>query len=235
MLESIPQWQHAMRKSGVPTLGSGLIYPLPEERIVCDPFPIPPHFRVIKAIDLGYSHPTAIAWLAYDAERDVIYLVKDYKQSGEVPAVHAAAARSLWPDAPMVVPHDADNREKGSGVTMGQLYREAGIANQLTFTNADGSRFVEPGLLELFERMRSDRFKVFADCTQTLKEFRGYHRDDEGRIVKQFDDLMDAMRYGCVMAPRYAVRLADAARGGAQLERRSDGTVRYNPELTGLS
>jgi hypothetical protein len=234
MLESIPAWQHAMRRDGVPTLGSGLIYPLPEDRITCEPFDIPPHFRVLRAIDLGYSHPTAGAWLAYDAERDIVFLTKTYKRSGEVPAVHAAALNAVWPKSPVVFPHDADNTEKGSGVTMAQLYREAGIGNQLIFTNEDGSRFVEPGLLQLFELMRSDRFKVFADCADFLREFRGYHRDDNGKIVKELDDIMDAVRYGALMVKRYGVRLADVSRTG-ELPLNRAGQVRYAPELEGLS
>ena len=40
ILSGIPEHEKDMRKLGVPFFGSGLIYPIPESRITCDPFPL---------------------------------------------------------------------------------------------------------------------------------------------------------------------------------------------------
>ncbi len=204
VLAGIPEHEKDMRQKGIPFFGSGLVYAVSEARIMIDPFPIPDHFRTIRAFDLGTRHPTAIAWLAYDTEQDTIYLVKDYASTGQPAAVHAAAANSLWPDSPVVFPPDVDTTERGSGQTIRYYYEQAGMRRTLDFKNPDGSRSVEPGILDLQERMRDGRFRAFSTCQQFLKERRLYHRDEKGRIVKKNDDLLDAVRYGSQML-RYAV------------------------------
>ena len=69
-------------------------------------------------------------------------------------------------------------------------------------THEDGGNGVEAGLMDILDRMRSNRFKVFSTCTEWFEEFLLYHRKD-GKVVKLNDDLMAATRYGCMML-RYA-------------------------------
>jgi hypothetical protein len=54
---------------------------------------------------------------------------------------------------------------------------------------------VETGLYDVWQRMSSGRLKVFRSCVNWVNEFRLYRRDDKGRVVKENDHLMDAMRY----------------------------------------
>ena len=199
MLENVPEHEKEMRSLGTPFFGAGLIYGIPEKRIIVEPFEVPSHYRVIRAMDLGTRHPTGIVWLAHDSEADVVYLVKDYAVKGEPAAVHAAAANALWSHAPLVFPPDVDTTEKGSGKTVRRFYQDAGLSNTLDFRNPDGTRYVEPGIIELLERMKTGRFKVFNTCQHFLREFRLYHRDEKGRIVKENDDVLDAVRYGVQM------------------------------------
>ena len=210
----IPEHEIDMRTKGLPYFGSGLVFPIPESRIKIKPFELSdvPWLRYLRAIDLGINHPTALAWLAYDPEIDRIYLLRDYSQSGDVPAVHAAAANSYLDFAPCVFPHDIDHREKGSGRTMREYYYDAGLKNSLDFENKDGSRYVEPGIMDMWDRMRSDRFKVFDTCEKFFREMRMYHRD-EGKIVPLNDDVISATRYGSVMIPRYGVPYGGHRRG----------------------
>ena len=213
ILKGIPEHEREMRSQGVPFFGSGRVYPLPESRIRCEqndeagrPITSIPWLKYIRAMDLGINHPTAIAWLAYDAEIDRIYVLRTYSESDSAAAVHAAAANSYLAFAPCVFPHDIDNREKGSGKTVRQYYSDAGLKNTLDFSNRDGTKYVEPGLTEINDRMRTDRFKVMSDCHHFFREMRGYHRED-GQVVKKNDDVMDAVRYGAMMIPRYGVAL----------------------------
>ena len=104
----------------------------------------------------------------------------------------------------MVFPHDVDTREKGSGKTIRRFYAEAGMTRTLDFKNVDGSISVEPGIHQLMERMRDGRLKVFHTCTEYFREFRLYHRK-EGKLVKENDDVLDALRYGAMMVGRYGV------------------------------
>lgn len=204
LLAAIPEYQREMRSKGIPILGEGMVYPVAEEAIKCDPFELPNHFRVCAAIDFGIAHPTAVAWMAYDADRDIMYLTDAYKRAGEIPAVHAAMIRGKGAAVPLIYPHDGDNTEKGSGNTLADLYREAGLNVVGRFTNPDGTNFVEPGIMELLERMRTGRFKVFADIKDFFDEFRRYHRK-KGKIVKEHDDLLDAVRYAALSVQRFGV------------------------------
>lgn len=181
-------------------MGEGLIYDLPESDIVIDPIEIPSHWRRICAIDIGVAHDTAAVWSAYDAASDTVYIYDCYHAKAGVPSLHGTAinARGTW--IPVVLPHDADNTERGSGKTVAQYYREAGV-NVLheTFYNpvdwtGKKNNFVEPGIMEMLQRMKTGRLKVFSTCGRFFEEMRRYHRKD-GKINKVFDDTMDAARY----------------------------------------
>ena len=65
-----------------------------------------------------------------------------------------------------------------------------------------GRTSVEAGISEMLSRMETGRFKVFSNLNDWFEEFRLYHRKD-GKIVKERDDLISAVRYG-LMDLRYA-------------------------------
>jgi phage terminase large subunit-like protein len=226
ILQGIPEHEQDMRSKGVPYFGSGLVFPIPENRIRFEqaedgkPITTVPWLRYLRAMDLGIDHPTAIAWLAYDSEIDRIYVLRTYSQRGDAAAVHAAAANSYLDFAPCVFPPDIDTREKGSGKTVREYYSQAGLKNTLDFANPDGSRYVEPGIAELYDRMRSDRFKVFPECTDFFREMRLYHRDN-GKLVPLDDDVISAVRYGAMMIGRYGVPYGGHQKGRKPKVRKS--------------
>ena len=76
------------------------------------------------------------------------------------------------------------------------------------FTNPDGTNYVEPALMEMLERFRTGRLKVFSNLTPWFEEFRRYHRK-KGKIHKEFDDLMDATRYSAISVTRFGQNQAE--------------------------
>lgn len=221
MLESIPAYQHDMRRYGKPQLGSGLIYDLDEKSITVEPFDIPDHWPRIAGIDIGIDHPTAVAWSTYDVATDTIYIYDVYSESGNIPALHATAINSRGNWIPVVLPHDADNTERGSGRSVMSYYQEAGVNclletfyNPLDFTGKKNN-FVEPGIMEIFQRMKTGRFKIFSTCQPLFAEMRQYHRKD-GKVVKKGDDLVDAMRYSALSVIGRGETPASAGRGKHQ-------------------
>ena len=44
LLAETPEWLRDARSRGIPSLGAGAIYPIKEEAIRVDPFPIPSHW-----------------------------------------------------------------------------------------------------------------------------------------------------------------------------------------------
>lgn len=198
IIDSYPAHEREARTKGIPTLGSGLIFPVLEESIIVDPFDIPAHWAQIGALDFGWDHPTAAVNLAWDRDTDVVYLTKDYRQRQATPIFHATAVKPWGTWLPWAWPHDGNN-DTAAGENLSKQYREQGLdmlPEHATFE--DGSNSVEAGLMDMLDRMLSGRFKVFKTCTAWLEERRLYHRKD-GKIVKERDDVISASRYGVMM------------------------------------
>jgi hypothetical protein len=62
---------------------------------------------------------------------------------------------------------------------------------------------VEAGLTEVWNLMVSGRLKVQEHLHNWRSEFRKYHRDEKGKVVKANDHLMDATRYLVVSGRDY--------------------------------
>ncbi len=211
-LKKLPPHERDMRSKGIPLMGSGMVFPISEDDIIIEPIEIPRHWRRICGIDFGINHPFAAIWLAYDSESDVVYLIDEYLQTGTVPPVHASAIRmrSTW--IPIIWPHDGLVRDKASGVPLADIYRkQEGLPLRIDrFTNppapgqeeGQGGFGVEVGIMEMWQRMETGRFRVFSTCQRWLGEFRQYHRKD-GKIVALKDDAIDASRLA-IMSLRHS-------------------------------
>ena len=195
ILEGLPPHERKMRSQGLPILGSGLVFPIDEESLKIEAFAIPAHWPRIAGIDFGGDHPTAVVWAAWDRDQDSLYIYDTYRMSGETPTMHAASIKLRGPEVPVAWPHDGMQHDKGSGVALKDQYVRLGI-NMLGqhATNPDGSNSVEPGIMDMLTRMQTGRFKVFEHLSNWFEELRMYHRQD-GKIIKERDDLMSATRY----------------------------------------
>lgn len=184
---SIPPFQRDARSKGVPQLGAGAIYPVPESEIVVDDFDIPAHWPRVFGMDVGWNR-TAVVWGALDKESGVVYLYSEYYRGQAEPALHAEAIRARG-EMPGVIDPASRGRAQTDGQQLLGLYRRHG----LDVTPANNA--VEAGLYEVWQQMSSGRFKVFKSLKNWISEFRLYRRDEKGRVVKDNDHLMDATRY----------------------------------------
>lgn len=199
IIDSYPPHEREARTKGVPSMGSGRIFPVLEENIVVDPFDVPESWVHIAGLDFGWDHPTAGVELVWDRDNDIIFVVKDYRQREATPIIHAAALKPWGSWLPWAWPHDGLQHDKTSGEQLAVQYRELGLnltAWRSTFE--DGSNGVEAGISEMLQRMQTGRWKVFRGCIYWLEEFRLYHRKD-GLIVKERDDVLSASRYAMMM------------------------------------
>jgi len=198
-LALFPKHEHKARMQGIPYAGSGLIYPIDEDTIIVEAFRIPDHWPRIKGLDFGWDHPTSAIELAWDRDTDTVYLINEYSARERTPREHAPHINDGGSWQPVSWPHDGYQHDKGSGETLADQYRKVGV-NMLDdrAKHEDGSNGVEAGLMEILTRMETGRFLVFDHCTQWQEERRTYHRD-KGKIVKLYDDLMDATRYAVMM------------------------------------
>lgn len=206
LLASFPVHQREMRTRGVPMLGHGRIYDFSEELVSCEPFDAPDHFYLIDGCDFGYDHPQAQVQLWWDKDMDTFYLAKAWKARNMTPAQAWGATKSWSENVPTAWPQDGLQTEKGSSKQLREYYIEAGfdmLHEHATWP--DGGNGVEVGLMELRELMVTGRFKVFSGLRDWFEEFTQYHRDENGKIHKLKEDLLDATRYAYMMR-RHAVQ-----------------------------
>jgi phage terminase large subunit-like protein len=203
IVNSYPAHEKDARVKGIPILGSGRIFPVAEASIAFDAFDFPRHWPSICGLDFGWDHPTAAVWARWDRDADTIYIYDCYRVRESTPVIHAAAIKARGGWIPVAWPHDGLQHSKDSGEQLAEQYRRQGLAMLPEHAqHEDGSIGVEAGLMDMLDRMYTGRLKVARHLLDWWEEFRLYHRE-EGRIVKEYDDLMAASRYLC-MSLRFA-------------------------------
>jgi phage terminase large subunit-like protein len=191
LLASIPAYQRDARTKGTPQLGAGAIYPLAESDIVVAPFVIPKHWPRVFGMDVGWKR-TAAVFGALDRETNTTYLYHEYYRGQAEPVVHAAGIKAPGAWIPGVI----DPACMGSGQIDGRNLMEMYGVLGLILTAADNA--VETGIFTVFDMLSGGRLKVFSSLLNWISEFRKYHRDEKGKVVKADDHLLDATRYLCV-------------------------------------
>jgi hypothetical protein len=191
MEASLPPHQRDARMKGIPALGSGAIYPVPEEDFLIDDIELPLHWRRFYAMDVGWNR-TAALFFAYDPETDVLYAYAEYYRGQAEPSIHADAIKAKGDWMRGAIDPAARGRSQIDGKQLIQLYGDLG----LVLVPADNS--VETGIYDVYQRLSLGRLKVFRSCVNWISEYRVYRRDEKGRIIKENDHLMDVTRYGCV-------------------------------------
>jgi phage terminase large subunit-like protein len=185
------------RTKGIPSLGSGLVYPVREELYVISPIQIPDYWPRCYGLDFGWHHPTAAVFLAHDQDNDVVYAYAEYAANRMTPQHHAYELIKQGADwMPGAYDYAGEATAATDGANVVDLYKQAGLRSLIP---AD-KRSVSKGIYTILQRMENGKFKVFSNLTKLLTEIRMYSRDENGKINKGNDDLLDAMRYGITTA-----------------------------------
>lgn len=155
-------------------------------------------------LDVGWKKTAAI-WLAHDRDTDIVYAYSEhYRGMAEAP-IHAKAIRLRGDWIPGVIDTAARGRSQIDGKTLWKLYEDEGLHLH------KANKAVESGLLETLDRLSTGRLKIFRTLQKTLGEIRLYRRNENGKIVKENDHLMDALRYGVLKLPIATTRPAQYA------------------------
>lgn len=190
--DSIPPYQRDARAKGIPSLGAGAIYPVPESDIVIPDFPIPDHWPRAYGLDVGWNK-TAAVWGAHNRDTDTTFLYSEHYRSEAEPVVQVDGIRSRGVWIPGAIDPASRGRSQVDGRQLLQLYSDLG----LHLSMADNS--VEAGLYLVWTLLSSGKLKIFASLQNFLGEYRIYRRDEKGKVVKERDHLMDALRYLMMM------------------------------------
>ena len=202
------------RMMGIPAMGSGTVYPISDETLKYDAFPIPKSWKRIAAIDFGRGdHPIACVWLAFSPE-GCCYLYDCFKLTrvGDAEVASQILSRGHW--IPVAYPHDFMRSSGISTVgdetkTEGWVYKEIFAKYGINFTDhnaktEEGSVRVEAGIVQVRQAMVEGQFKVASHLSEWFKEKATYLYKEDGTVTKEKDDLLDATRYAYIMR-RYAV------------------------------
>ena len=210
------------RMNGIPTMGSGVVFPVDDKDIWFDyEGKIPETWERIGGLDFGRGdHPTAVVWCARDPMRDTVYVYDCIETIRKSVAENASLMRRRGAWIPISYPHDLmrdsgvsvsnDKLKQTEGYRYKQMYEDEGVT--LTPTNAktvEGSTKVEVGICEMRQRMLEGRLKVAKHLSEWFKEKQTYRYGEDGKPIKEKDHLLDATRYAIIML-RYAVSEREA-------------------------
>ncbi len=195
--ESIPPYQRDARAKGIPVLGSGVIYPVPESAFVVNPCELPNYWPRAYALDVGWN-VTASVWGAWDRQDDCVYIYSEHYRGQVEPSVHADAIkmRGAWIWGAIDPASSASNQKDGTQLI--QEYAKLG----LNLVPADNT--VEAGIHATYRRLSTGRLKIFRSCPNLLGELRIYRRDEKGKIIKEKDHCCDALRYLIMTGLKFA-------------------------------
>ena len=208
LLNSIPPYQRDARSRGVPSLGSGVIYPVPEADYLVEPFEIPGAWKRLYGMDVGGK--TAAVWLALDPETNKIYVYSAYYQERQEPSIHAAAIKGRGDWIPGAIDPASRGRSQADGQRLMDMYRDLGLDVHKAI-NA-----VETGLYTVWEALSTDKLKIFnRGCEPLLKEMRTYARDEKGSVIKLNDHCCDSLRYAYMTRDLAKTKLATVNRVSA--------------------
>jgi phage terminase large subunit-like protein len=194
------------RLEGTPQLGAGPIFPielLPSVITTFNPDDLPSWARWCVGIDFGIAGGFAAALIAWAHDIGVIWVIDSFMMQGSSALYHTQRIHSMCRGLriPIAFPHDGHVRDLGSGMALAQQYKNFGanmMAKHATNHGTNENR-VEPGLQEIRELMFCGKLHIAGHNTELIEQMRTYHRDQDFRVVKERDHLIDAMRYAIMM------------------------------------
>lgn len=188
IIASTPPYLRDARSKGLPSMGAGAIYPIELTEVTTAPIEIPAYWPRGYALDVGWKK-TAALWGAWDRSSDILYGYTEHYRGQAEPSIHATAIKARGEWIPGVIDPAARGRSQHDGEQLMAQYQALGLVLNLAKTD------IESGLFAVWERLSTGRLKLFNTLLNTQAEYRLYRRDEKGQIVKQFDHLMDCLRY----------------------------------------
>ena len=208
MLDATPPHLKESRSKGLPSMGSGTIYTIPLEEILVKDFDIPPHWKRVIGMDVGWNN-TAVVWLAQNPDTKEVFVYSEYKRGQAEPVIHASAIKTRGDWIPIAIDPASRGRSQADGKQLFNMYRELG----LKLFPADNA--VEAGIYQVQEMLATGRLKFFRSLSELSKEYVVYRRDQKGRVVKDNDHLQDALRYAvCALKHARQQPIPETNQGG---------------------
>lgn len=204
------------RIKGIPSLGTGLVWPVAEEDIIVPAFRVPSSWPQLITLDPGWDHGTGAMRWALDQDAGAIYGIADYWKRLETVAVHADAINA-WGEWQNIAIDYASGMNVDDGESVKAKYRSK---LKGTVLNARKNREVTIGHQDVYDRFVNGQLFIFDTCRKWVGQFRQYVRGENGKIVKPADhhfELMDCTRYASNGIDQFKVMPPEAMRNRAKV------------------
>jgi len=223
LLAGLPEFEIPMRTKGIPSKGSGAIFPIDDSAIRIPAQEPKEHWNVMCAVDFGKTRDPSVVMFGYkdDDGNYVIYDEYYLDKDRSVNAIAAVIRNSITPNIPVIVPHDGNSsieglgnetranllRELGCNVPMGTFCNPPFIRNKITNT-AEKNIGKEGGLHWMNYGFKQGFIKVTENCVNFFKQKQSYFWTTKGgkTIPKDGnDDTIDCSRYLLLSIDRLGV------------------------------
>lgn len=181
---------------GVPVCGVGRVFDFDiNECLETPPDPIPGWWRLIAGLDPSVKSNGT--WggvlLAQDPETGMIFLLKHYLETNLTFVEHTAKLINFLPKGITLVSDPAGSGETLDRESILDYIRDKSTFNVVAAYKAGGAK--SRAINTILELHRQDLFKINKECIQAIEEFNNYSRDEQGKIIKKDDHILDACFY----------------------------------------
>lgn len=184
------------------TKNGGLVYPEFDENVnVIEPFSISRDWYDIISIVPGVN-PLSAHWYAEDFDGN-IYVIAEHYQAGETVEFHAQKIKEIcnklgWPSKngmfEALIDSTSTQRTPASARTVADLFFENGI---LVNTKVNKDLFSGINKVKRYLKNAENKSKlfIFKNCTNMIKELKGYYWGNGDIPTKKDDHSLDELRY----------------------------------------
>ena len=177
---------------------------------VCEPFEVPDHWRCYCALDYGLDMLAALR--VVEDEQGFFYVTGEVFCSDLVISEAAAAVQRLCSKGPYFAPPDLWSRQRESGRSMADLFRERGVVlTRVSAARSPGWALLQDWMVPRPDRKgeRRPRIRIFSTCRNLIRclpalEWDPHHPGDCRTRPHEWTHAPDALRYFAMgYAPRH--------------------------------
>lgn len=200
MKKSMSDDELESRQYGRFFVGTGLVYSEFDANVhVIEPFDIPIEWQDMISIDPGLSNPLSCHFYARDYD-DNVYVVGEYYMANKdidfhAEMIHGLANRLNWKrDAKgklsSLIDSAANQKTLASTKSVAELFADKGI-----LVNTHVNKELYAGINKVKSMLKNRKLFIFKNCTELIREIKGYWWGDKDRPIKKDDHALDELRY----------------------------------------
>lgn len=211
LLKSTSDDAQETRRFGHFHSNTGLVYSeFDAQKHVIEPFSIPFEWQAEISIDPGLHNPTSCHFYAVDFDGN-IYVVAEHYESGRDIDYHCKRIteiadslnwhRNFNGKLSALIDSAANQRTLAYSKSVAELFCEKGISVN---TKVNKDLFAGIAKIKEFLNNESPKLFIFKNCTNLIREIKGYWWGDGDRPKKVDDHALDELRYFVMSQPNIA-------------------------------